>query len=625
MNHITVPFSVVWARNNVHGGVASARTWCLALAGTLCLCALRASAADSALGVRAELGQEMEKNRQDVLDARPEPTRKVPALGIEKPEPADDVEAGAGPAFTIQRIELSGDKDLLDSLGLEARLKEEIVGKRLTEKQIKTITLTYQGLLVEHGYYLARVIVLPQDFGKETLALRIDKGRIGKKTFLAKRGEAREPFSGRHYSLDQIEQRLADIQEGDAFLYGDFYRDFYRLNAHPDLTANVDLNVRKEKSGDFEQRYVDMTFEVEERLPLHAVLSLDNSGTDITDEWGGSLSVQHLNLTHRDDVLTVTAPVSLDLESIRSVAGSYYLPHRVFRGGNWTVFGGYSKIAATDIVPELSLDGKGWFAGVQANFTLAADSRREVSALVGISHSFIEDSLLLGGTDAMPREIELTPINLGLAWTGLKPDALRGRNSLQILGSVHHEEFPGASGDEEFSLQREGADPNYVKLRMQFGRLQPLFGEADQAWVLYTQLDGQIASSPLVPAELKPSSTRGYETREFLADQGVSGTLELRTPIMEHSWLSALFSAGGADRSGLARLQLSTFIDAAYLSQRDALPGEDDVQTLVSAGLGLRYSLGTHFQFRGDWGFPLKETDQSDTGGRGHLGAQLLF
>ena len=99
-----------------------------------------------------------------------------------------------------------------------------------------------------------------------------------------------------------------------------------------------------------------------------------------------------------------------------------------------------------------------------------------------------------------------------------------------------------------YRIQRQTAEADYWVERLQLARIQPLsFREPDpeqqaKQWILFGKLDGQLASGALVPAEAKAvgglDNVRGYKEREVLGDNGISGTLEVRSPI----WVGSLLS-----------------------------------------------------------------------------------
>jgi hemolysin activation/secretion protein len=99
-------------------------------------------------------------------------------------------------------------------------------------------------------------------------------------------------------------------------------------------------------------------------------------------------------------------------------------------------------------------------------------------------------------------------------------------------------------------------------------------------------------------------TVRGYLEREALGDNGVSGTLELRTPLTGGLLRFSRAKAGGA----LDRMQFLVFADAGYVEREDALPNEEGPVTLFSAGAGLRWSIAERAQIRFDVGVPIVET-----------------
>ena len=73
-------------------------------------------------------------------------------------------------------------------------------------------------------------------------------------------------------------------------------------------------------------------------------------------------------------------------------------------------------------------------------------------------------------------------------------------------------------------------------------------------------------------------SVRGYTEAERLGDNGIRGSLELRTPQL----LAQRFAA-------IERSYFLLFTEAAHLTILDPLPQQEAEFTLASAGLGLRF------------------------------------
>lgn len=539
---------------------------------------------------------------------------------------------GAGESFAIKNLRLEGDSHLLEGLGLVGKLEMDTVGKKLSERDIQAIARDYNKEMVQAGYYLARIWTPPTDYSKGVLVFAIDEGRVGETRFyhVKKDGEEKRDYDGK-FSQKQLQRKLGTVQKGAAFDYNEFYKSIFRVNSHPDLTMDTDLKVRKERTDDGLKRFVDMDFYVEDSLPVHGAVEFQNSGTDVTEEWRASFTLQHLNLTKHDDVLTLNAPLSLDFSTLVALAGSYYLPHYYGNGGAFTVYGGYSELTSDDIVPQINLEGEGYFAGIQGTYKLIDNEAHQLNISLGYSHQVIEDTLVLEDQGSiLPRKVTIAPLSMVVSYSSVRPDALGGRTFVASQTSANFGDLLGSSNDEEVEAQRETAEADYFVERLQVARIQPAFGghgDESKKWIVFGKLDGQYASGALIPAEQKAvgglDNVRGYEQREVLADHGVSGTLELRSPIWSSSYLEGLLP--GSTAGGSERLQLVGFVDFAQMYMEDALLGEEDDFTLLSVGPGLRLAFTQHAQLKFDWGFPIEETALSDSGGRGHVSAEIQF
>jgi len=111
-------------------------------------------------------------------------------------------------------------------------------------------------------------------------------------------------------------------------------------------------------------------------------------------------------------------------------------------------------------------------------------------------------------------------------------------------------------------------------------------------------------------------------------DQAFVATLELRTPLF-HNFIPGLkksdeFLAANPDAWQRHRLQFLLFSDFGYVDMKNPLPGEQDSDTLIGVGAGLRLGLTKYSQMSLDFGYPLEKTQESDNP-RAHLSLQLQF
>ena len=554
--------------------------------------------------------------------------------------------------FLIKRVDILGDSVLLDELRIRQLLLSEAVGKSLTEKDMLDIAIRYQDICTKAGYYLARIRVVPADFSLGILAFEVDKGRFGRMSFYDGNGpisnerEDKPPFAGKYYSETQLRRQLRKLKEDVTFDYNDFYRNVFALNSHPDIKVDTNLRLRKDLTDGIERRYADMEFYVREGSPFHGVVEVKNTGTESTDEWRTSITMQHLNLTRHNDILTVNTLSSGDMSSLLSFAASYSRPVNIGNGGAVTIYGGYSDVIAEEIVPEIDLIGTGWFVCLQGSYNLVSNSRHLLNAALSATYKGVENTLSLkdcsqpGGAQEQTERVTLVPVAVALNYSSVKPDRLGGRIFLTSQTAFNIGSAAGGSDSDELAVQRIKAQANYVVERLQAARIQPLFGRDTRDggrsgdWILFLKADAQIASGPLVPAEQKAAggmdSVRGYPDRDSLGDDGISGTIELRTPLFASLFGRLLDSRQKDDKietseEEASHVQFVAFLDGAYVSLNEAVEGSATSQSLIGTGVGLRLAVTSHAQLRFDWGFPLSETTTSESSGRGHVSVQAQF
>lgn len=542
------------------------------------------------------------------------------------------VTAGAaGPVWDVQNVKVAGDVAFAERQKVKQELEGLLAdGGPKSQQQIQEALRQIFGRMIDRGFYLARVSLMPKntyDPATKTLSVLVEEGLFGD---VKVQFEGRE--DGRWFSRDQLVGKFKDMQSGQTFNYKTLYDTLSEVNAHPDLTLDSKISVRKpiEGQGDDRRvvRYADIDLTVKESMPLHAIFDVNNYGIEAIDEWQTSLTLQYLNLTKADDVLTISPAMSLDA-SLVSLAGSYMRPHHIWKGGATTLYAGWSDLDTDDIVPNIDLEGNGWFLGLVHSYTLLKNDDHLVSLSGGIVYRYIEDQFSAFSTELQERNVSVLPLSIALSYSARRADFLRGRNFATVQGVYN----VSAGGDNDLEDMWVGAEDNYWIGRLQLARLQPLFGSLDNMqrqvhqWILFLKAEGQYTSSPLIPAEKLSlggyNTVRGYQTKGYLGDNGVYGTIELRTPI-----LLDLFSktfGRETQKNPLDRLQFVTFTDFGFLEFEDPLPGVDESETLMSVGAGLRLAVTQYSQLRLDVGVPVVSASGEDDSSEYYLDWQLQF
>ena len=572
----------------------------------------------------ASVGQELKKTEDRVMQpeiiAPPEEDKGVSILP--KPEGEMRIDPSLkGKQITITNTEVLGDIDWLAQTGMISTLIDDTEGKTLTYREIREVLGKCQRALINSGYYAVSLTLQPGPLADGRLVVYVDKGRIGTMSFHnRKTGDA---FSGKYFSERQLRRNLPGVYENGAFYYKDLYLGIYRTNTSPDLKMDVDLHVRSDEEEEGDVRYVDMDFYIKERMPLHGAITVENSGNETIGEWRPSLTIQHLNLTKHDDVLTAyVGPFSTNTNTLKGGSGNYYYPHEIGNGGYFMGFAGYTDLDIKDAVPGIDVNGDGWFVGGQGAYKLIDDIKQNVTVSLGYVFRKVKDRMVLTAegeeTEFNSRNVALAPVSLGINYSNSSPDIWGGRNFIDSRTSINFAGVLGASDKEEIQLLRSGADADYLVHRVSIARLQPLFGigqDGPGEWMLSAKVNGQIATGPLVSAEQMSlggmSTVRGFPGSIVIGDNGVYGRFEVRTPL----WAGCLLKPGKVGREEaikdgkiLDRLQLITFLDGGAVFIKDPVD-EEDQYTLASIGAGFSLNLSRHMQLRVDYGIPLTDTD----------------
>jgi len=587
------------------------------LAFALVFVSLWAQAQDD-IGPMAGTGGVMrDAERRALSTETPRDVPQVPEISVSKS--LDDLSSGEQSGVMVGPVEsvvVYGSRDFAEQEDIAGRLLAELgEGDKTLDDITEAIRKVRQDLL-EKGYYLVRLVLSRKDtYNSETktLGVQVDEGRFGKINLMFEDGE-----NGSWFSREQVFGRFKDINEGETFDYKRLRSALFDANSHPDLTIDTAIDVRKPIEGEDNDRriarYADLNLTVRESFPLHMVWELNNYGMEEVEEWQTSLTVQYMNLTKHDDVLTISPSMSVD-GALKSIAASYMLPHTYWLGGNMTLYGGYSTLDVDNVVPQLSLEGTGWFFGLQHSEYLYDTDDHLLAVSAGILCRYMEDQYTAMKYKLDQRNATIMPISLAFSYTSKRPDFLGGRNFATVQGvyNIMH------SGDALTDIWT-GAEDKYWILRWQLARLQPLFGWYDpktnldlHQWMLFFKLEGQYTDDSLIPLEKLSlggyNCMRGYRTRGYLGDYGFYGTVELRTPIMVDA-ISAFFG-DRTDKTAIDRMQFLAFVDYGWLAYNNLSSGEDN-ESIYSAGFGARFSVTKYTQLKCDVAFPLKDTDWAD-------------
>jgi len=603
----------------------------------------------------APIGAELQNLERDALDLPPLasdgvdqglpdlPPMPIPAFEeVEWPDATNET-------FFLSQVLWAGDVDFLESFGILTKLTENLTTGSITEDELTSMLETITQAFIENGYYLAKMYVIELDPSAGKVEIQVDAGRVGninfyetpnryEKTSAEERVETRVPYSG-FFSQSQLKDKLRRNIQGEVFDYNELYGSLFAINSLPDVVLHTDLKSRQEnREGLYTERYVDLDFYVEDRLPAHAVFEVKNTGTEQTEDIRLSLKLQHLNLTRRYDALTIAVPVSLDFETARAISGSYILPLDIGRGAGISLFGGYSELQLDEVISGVDLSGEGVFFGPRFFYHLAKNEDYIVNAVAGAFYRSVTDALTQNNADIERAEIDVLPITLGLTFQSVRPDATRARNFANIMVAYNLGGQLGLTEQEELELQRENAERDFLTMQFSAARIWSVGGKKEASgelvgdWYLYNNIDIQYSSQALIPSEQKAiggyETVRGYPERGVAADFGGYLRNEIRTPIYR-GFLTKILQRNASYEERQERpadyIQGLTFFDLGILENNDKQPDTRNSYELASYGAGLRFALGKHSQLKVDYGIPLKQLLDYSDAGRWHFAVEVQY
>lgn len=499
-----------------------------------------------------------------------------------------------------------------------------------------------------------------------TKTILVDCGRIGPvevEHYVDYRGEA-VPEESPRFTDRQIKRKMQADGETTVFNYADIQRRFVDLNGHPDIRkvdivftpglnyegtlsdyALEDGTIVPNNAG----RLAAMKIKVIEKdgaLPVHVVFDVNNynslgamdSMLGDADTMSVGATLQLLNLWQADNSLTLNGSASLG-GSLVGGSAAYVIPRQdigKWYDWSWTLHGGYSSVGQDDVVPQIDVDGTGYFGGIYASHRVLESDDSILDLSVGATYRKVESALIYEGTrldmGLNGEGYEILPVSVALSYSAAKLDRFGGRNYATLEGIYN----AGGSSVEEMQAFRQAIEDNkYMLARLQLARIQLLGNHTlnpANCWFLFLRADGQYTPDPIIGAEQYGvgghNSVRGYAEREFLGDTGFSGTIELRTPIYVGLFSDYLGWSDGARPVGayaIDRTQFVTFLDVGqYTLLKGINNTEDDSETLFAWGVGMRLALSDTFQARFDYGIPLvKDDEKFETSAAGRVSFSL--
>jgi hemolysin activation/secretion protein len=484
--------------------------------------------------------------------------------------------------------------DLLPQDAVERAVYPHLGPKRTSadvEKARASLEKAYQ----DRGFQTISVEIPPQNAENGIVRLKVVEAKVGRLSV----------NNAKFFSPEKIRQKAPSLEEGKVPNFKKVQEDLVALNQWPDRRVTPSLQAGVTPGT------IDVNLNVEDTFPLHGSIEFNNRGSSSTTPYRLSTSLRYDNLWQLGHSISYSYSVAPERpDDAESVSISYLMRFKDLDFFNLLFYGVHTNSDVTT-VGNVNVVGPGQIYGIRGVYTLPARDNLFHSLNIGIDYKHFDEVISLSGLTASETPIEYYPIT-ALYSAFLQGDGWKTEFNVSAVAHVR-----GMGSDfQEFDEKRFGADPSFFYVKGDIAVTKELVEGAE----LYIRTELQLSASPLVSSEQfsvgGQGSVRGYFESEALGDNGVSGTLELRSPNIA-KWLNEGHGAQASQVPGttisnkplLNEWRVYAFADGAFVTIQEPLAEQVSEFGLASIGLGSRVKFFDHLNGSVDFAVPLTNLD----------------
>jgi hemolysin activation/secretion protein len=457
--------------------------------------------------------------------------------------------APAAQAFDVTEYRVLGNT-ALTARDIE-RVLYPLLGTGQTLADVEKARGALEKFYHDQGFGTAFVDIPPQTVSDGVVRLRVTEGRV----------EKTQIGGAKYFPERDVIARLPAAKPGEVLQISKLQVQLAAVNATtPDLSVVPIL-----KAGSAPGT-VDIALTVNDNLPLHGSLEINNQATIDTRELRAVASLSYDDLFGRLDSLALQYQFTPQQPDQVRVIALNYAAHL-----DSGLQPSLSYINSNSNVPTpgtLGVLGIGDITSARLAYPLptAADSVQSLN--VGLDYKHFRNTINQNATTALDTPISY--LNLSAGYSGLwRTDPVTTIFTASVNGGPR-----GVVNDPAaFENDRYKGRANYFFMR---GDLTSLI-KLPESFILKLRVAGQGATEPLITNEDYAiggaDGVRGYLEAEELGDKAIKGTVQLTTPGWRR-WNRVVVDAYG-------------FIDEGKITVIDPLAGEPGGVTLRSWGLGL--------------------------------------
>ncbi len=453
------------------------------------------------------------------------------------------------------------------------------LGPGRTAEDVENARAALEKAFHDKGFQTVSVQIPPQQGRGGVVTLEAVEAKVGR---LRVRG-------AKYFLPSEIKRAAPALAEGGVPNFEEVTRNIVALNQLADRRITPELRPGVEPGT------VDIDLKVEDKLPLHGSLELNNRRSPDTTELRLNGSLSYNNLWQRGHSIGGSFQISPeDLDDVKVYSG-YYLAR--FRELSWLsmLVSGTKQDSNVSTLGGVAVAGRGEILGFRALINLPPGKDFYQSLSIGMDYKHFRQAVTLGLdpltglSDTTETPISYYPITAAYNASWVGKNYLTEFNA----GLTFHLRGMGSEGA-QFDENRFKADGSFIYLRGDLAHTRDL----PLGFEIFGKVQGQLSDQPLVSSEQISggglNTVRGYLEAEVVGDNGVFGALELRSPSLL-GWLDKEKS----------EWRFYAFVEGGVLTIHEPLPEQNDRFELASIGVGSRIRIRDFLNGSLDAGLPL--------------------
>jgi hemolysin activation/secretion protein len=490
---------------------------------------------------------------------------------------AAEASAPAKPApparFDIDDFTIKG-ADRLTQIEVEEAIYP-FVGPGRSAEDVEKARAALEKAYHDKGFQTVSVAVPQQSVKGGVVVLEVTELKVGRLRVK----------NARYFDVDKIKAKASSLKEGTVPNFGEVTKDIVSLNQWPDRRVTPALRAGVTPGT------VDVDLVVEDKLPLHASVELNNRRSPNTSALRVIGTVRYDNLWQLGHSLSFTYQTAPERRSDAEVFSASYLAR--IPDVDWLSVLVYGLTSKSDVatVGGVNVVGPGQTVGARAVMTLPSVENLYHSLSVGLDYKHYGEIVRLG-TDSTSSPITYFPVVVSYGGAYQTEDF-----TSQLNASVSFNTRPPSSETTAFDAKRAYASGRFVHFNLDASHLQELPG----GFQGYGRFVGQISDGPLISSEQISvgglDSVRGYLESEILGDNGAIGNLELRSPNVGEMLQDSLKERAGESAPPITIFndwRLFGFVDKGVAEVLHPLAEQQAHFNLWSYGFGARLKLLDH-------------------------------